>query len=48
MIKKLFGRGTTGKSDVVMAVAAAIIGVWKAADTYKDYKQEQENKENAS
>jgi uncharacterized membrane protein YuzA (DUF378 family) len=46
MIKRLFGKSGTSKADVVMAVAAGIIGVWKAVDTVKDYKNEQEEKEN--
>lgn len=46
MIKKLFGKGTTSKADVFMACAGALVGVWKAFDTYRDYKVDQENKEN--
>lgn len=46
MFKKLFTKQPTGKSDVVMAVAAALIAGWKAVDTFRDYKSEQENKEN--
>lgn len=45
MFKKLMGKSSTSKADVVMAIAGALIGVWKAADTYKDYKEDQEAKE---
>lgn len=46
MIKKLFGKSRTTKADVVMAAAGALVGVWKAIDTYRDYKVDQENEEN--
>lgn len=48
MFKGLFGQRPTTKSDVIMALAGALIGVWKAADTIKEYKavQADENKEN--
>ena len=45
MFKKFLGKSEVGKSDVVMAAAGALIGVWKAFDTYKEYKQTQLNKE---
>lgn len=45
MFRKLFGKQQTSKMDVVMAIAMAIGGVWKAVDTYKDYQSDQENKE---
>lgn len=42
MFKKLFGKSSTTKFDVVMAGAAAIIAVWKAIDTVRDYQTEKE------
>lgn len=42
MIKSLFRKGKTTKFDVVMAGAAAIIAVWKAVDTVKEYREETE------
>lgn len=48
MFKGIFGAGSrrpTSKSDVVMAVAAALIGVWKATDVVKDYRHENEENE---
>lgn len=45
MLKGLFGKSKTSKADVVMAAAAALIGCWKAVDTYRDYKVDQEAKE---
>lgn len=45
MFKKLLGKQTTSKADVVMAVAGALIGVWKAIDTYKDYQSDIAEKE---
>lgn len=45
MIKNLFKKGPKSKFDVAMACAAALVGVWKAIDTIRDYKSEnQENK----
>ena len=48
MFKGLMGKRRTTKADVVMSVAMAIIGVWKASDTIKEFKADQadENKEN--
>lgn len=45
MFKKLFTKNDTTKFDVVMAVAAAIIASWKAVDTVKEYRADQENQE---
>lgn len=45
MFKGLFGKRSTTKSDVILAIAGAVIGVWKASDTYREYKKDQENKE---
>lgn len=45
MFGNLFGKRATTKSDVVMSIAMAVIGVWKAYDTSKQYKIEQEVKE---
>jgi hypothetical protein len=42
MFGGLFGKQKTSKFDVVMAAAGAIIGVWKAFDTFKDYQADQE------
>jgi hypothetical protein len=42
MFKSLFSSKTT-KADCVMAVAAAVIGVWKATDTVKKYRSEQDS-----
>lgn len=42
MFKGLLGNRATSKTDVIMAVAGAIIGVWKAVDTIKEYKSEHE------
>jgi hypothetical protein len=46
MFKGIFGKSSTTKFDVIFAVAGALVGVWKAVDTIKDYKadQEEENK----
>ncbi len=46
MFKGLLGKRATTKSDVILAFAGALIGIWKAADTYKEFKSEQEQKEN--
>lgn len=46
MIKKLFTKGPTSKADVIMAAAGALVGIWKAVDTYRDYKSDQEDQEN--
>lgn len=43
MFGGLFGKRATTKSDVILAVAAAIISVWKCADTIKEYKAEQDS-----
>ena len=45
MFKKFLGKSETTKADVIIAVAGAIIGVWKALDAYKDYQSDQLNKE---
>jgi hypothetical protein len=45
MFKSLFNRKTT-KVDVLMAGAAAVAALWKALDTYKEYKAQAENEEN--
>lgn len=44
MLKSLFSSKTT-KADVTFAVAAAVVGVWKAFDKVKDYKAEQRSEE---
>jgi hypothetical protein len=43
MFKGLLGKRTTTKADVIMAIAAALVGVWKASDTIKQYKADQES-----
>lgn len=45
MFGGIFGKRSTTKADVIMAIAGAIIGVWKAHDTIKDYKEDQSEKE---
>jgi len=40
MFGGLFSKKTT-KADVIMAIAGAIVGVWKASDTIKKFKAEQ-------
>lgn len=40
MFKNIFNKKTS-KADVIMASAGALVGVWKAFDTYKTYKAEQ-------
>lgn len=45
MFSGLFGKRPTTKSDVILAIAGAVIGLWKAVDTYNEYKIEQEKKE---
>lgn len=49
MFKSLMNRKTT-KFDVIMAGATALVGMWKAVDTYRDFKADQaeENQENDS
>ena len=42
MFGKLFGKSTTSKADVVFAIAGAIVAVYKAVDTYNDYKNTEE------
>lgn len=44
-MKKLFGSRKTSKFDVVMTVAAAIVAVWKAVDTVKDFNHEHQEEE---
>ena len=43
---KMFGKRPTSKFDVVMAIAGAVVAAWKAVDTVKDFKHEQDEKEN--
>lgn len=46
MFKGLMNRKTS-KFDVIMAVATALVGVWKAVDTVKDFQADKaENEEN--
>lgn len=45
MFKMFFGKQSTTKADVIMALATAVIGVWKAVDTYRDYQADQLEKE---
>ena len=49
MFKKLFSERPTTRTDVVMAVAGAALGIFKAWDTAQKYKAAQQtelNKEN--
>lgn len=48
MFKGLFGTRKTTKSDLILAIAGAVIGVWKAADTIKEYKADHEEIEEKS
>lgn len=41
----LFSKRPPGKRDVVLAVVTAAMGVWKAFDTYNEFKAEQANTE---
>lgn len=43
MFKSLFTPRRTTKSDVVLAIGAALAAAWKAVDTYNTFKEE--NKE---
>jgi hypothetical protein len=45
MFRGLFGTRATTKSDVLLAVVGALFAAWKAIDTVKTYKIEQEIKE---
>lgn len=38
---KIFGSSKTTKFDVVMAVAAAVVASWKAVDSVKEYREQQ-------
>jgi len=40
MFGGLFGKKSTTKADVAMALVAAVFGIWKAFDTVKEYKEE--------
>ena len=47
MFKGIFGgKRATTKSDVILALAGALIGVWKAVDTVQEFKKDQAEKEN--
>jgi hypothetical protein len=45
MFKKMFGKSATTKFDVAFALGTAFMGIWKAIDVVKEYKEEQEQKE---
>lgn len=45
MFKRFKSDPTTSKADVILTAAAAIIAVWKAVDTVKDFKAERSAKE---
>lgn len=46
MFKGMFGgKKVTTKSDVILALAGALIAVWKATDTVKEFKKDHEEKE---
>lgn len=45
MFKKLFDSKTT-KFEVLMAATTAVAAVWKAVDTYRDYKSDITEMEN--
>lgn len=43
MFKGLFGgKRATTKSDVILAFAGALIAVWKASDTYREFKKDEQ------
>lgn len=44
VLKTIFGKRSTTKADVILALAGAFIAVVKAIDTSKQYKLEQEEK----
>lgn len=44
MIAKLFKKGPTSKADVIFALAGALVGIYKAVDTAKQYKTDHEEK----
>lgn len=46
MFKGLFGKRPTTKSDVILAIAGAVIGLWKAVDTYSEFKNEKSKEDN--
>lgn len=39
---KIFGKQTTTKFDVIMAVAGGLVAVMKAADTVKEYRAQKD------
>lgn len=41
----LFGKRKTTKPDVIMAIAGAVVGIWKAHDTITKYKVDHEVEE---
>lgn len=45
MLKGLFGKRPVTKADVVLAAGAAVMAVWKAFDTYNEFKTEKAAKE---
>lgn len=46
MFKGLFGRKKiTHKSDVALAVVGALYALWKAQETWNEYKEDHPNKE---
>ena len=46
MFKGMFGgKKTTTKSDVILALAGALIAVWKAHDTVREFKKDEAEKE---
>lgn len=38
MLKSLFSKSPTSKPDVIFALAGALVGIYKAVDTVKQYK----------
>lgn len=40
-MKGLFKKGPTARHEVIFALASAIVAVWKAVDTTKQYKADQ-------
>lgn len=47
MLKAIFGQRPTNKVDVILAAGTAVMAVVGALSTYREYKTEQDKKEEA-